>query len=80
MTLQIAHYTRSLFATAILLSISLSGLDGKIAPVDAACRTTGQRVGGMSLLKCSGSTRCRPTGQIRRVNGVSYRVMTCPRR
>jgi uncharacterized membrane protein len=45
---------------------------------DAACRPTGRRIGGQAILKCSGSTRCRPTGRYKTVRGVRYQILRCP--
>lgn len=50
-----------------------------IAPADAACRPTGRIVAGRSLLRCSGPTKCRPTGRYKTVKGVRYQILRCPR-
>jgi hypothetical protein len=47
--------------------------------VEAACRPTGRVVGGRPLLRCSGRTRCRPTGRFKMVRGVRYQILRCPR-
>jgi hypothetical protein len=60
----------------MLLSLDLAGFT---SPVDAACRFTGRRIGGQAELKCSGRTRCRPTGRYKIVRGVRYTVLRCPR-
>jgi hypothetical protein len=46
---------------------------------DAACRPTGRRIAGQAVLKCSGPTRCRPTGRYKTVRGVRYQILRCPR-
>ena len=48
-------------------------------PAAAACRPTGRIVAGRSLLRCSGPTKCRPTGRSKTVKGVRYQILSCPR-
>ena len=45
---------------------------------DAACRPTGKIVAGRSVLRCTGATRCRPTGRYKTVRGVRYQILNCP--
>jgi hypothetical protein len=59
----------------MLFSISLVTLT---VPADAACRPTGRIVAGRSLLRCSGPTKCRPTGRYKIVKGVRYQILNCP--
>jgi hypothetical protein len=80
MKLQLASYTRSILTAGTIFSLSLFGLILEQSPATAGCYPTGQVVRGMSIVKCSGSTRCRPTGRTRLVNGVRYQILTCPRR
>jgi hypothetical protein len=49
------------------------------AAADAACRSTGKRVAGLPILRCTGSTRCRPTGRYKTVRGFRYQILRCPR-
>jgi hypothetical protein len=60
----------------MLLSLDLAGFT---SPADAACRPTGRRIGGQAVLRCSGPTRCRPTGRYKTVRGVRYQILNCPR-
>ncbi|PSB42362.1 hypothetical protein, partial [Chamaesiphon polymorphus] len=60
----------------LFCSLNLSVL----APAaEAGCRPTGRTVGGQAVLKCSGPTRCRPTGRYKTVRGVRYQILRCPR-
>jgi hypothetical protein len=70
------------FSTAIVVSLGmLASLNLSVftAPADAACRPTGRMIAGRQELRCSGPTRCRPTGRYKTVRGVRYNIMNCPR-
>jgi hypothetical protein len=70
------------FITAIGISLGLLAsvnLALFTAPADAACRPTGRVVAGRQVLRCTGRTRCRPTGRYKIVRGVRYNMLNCPR-
>ena len=77
--------TNSLSRLAIALGISLGtlfsiDLGSLNSPAEASgCRPTGRTIGGTPVLRCSGRTKCRPTGRFKVVKGRRYAVLRCPR-
>ena len=67
------------FATAFTSLMVLTTLElTSITPAaEAGCRPTGRRVGGLPILKCSGASKCRPTGRFKTINGRRYRLLRC---
>ena len=60
----------------MLLPLELAGFT---SPAEAGCRPSGRRAGGLPILNCSGSTRCRATGTYKLIRGVRYPILRCPR-
>jgi hypothetical protein len=65
--------------SAIVGGLCLFNLTAFTPAAEAGCRPTGRYVGRTPVLKCSGPSRCRPTGRIKVVRGVRYQVLRCPR-
>jgi hypothetical protein len=67
-------------SAALVFAISLS-LDLAIttSSAEAFCRPSGQYAAGRPILSCTGRTKCRPTGRIKVVQSISYKVLSCPR-
>lgn len=71
------HIVRiSTIALGLFCSVNLTLF---AASADAACRPTGKVVAGRAVLRCTGATRCRPTGRTKTVRGVRYQILNCPR-
>jgi hypothetical protein len=61
-------------------TLSLLDLGALITPAEASgCRPTGRSIGGAAVLRCSGRTKCRPTGRFKVSKGKRYAILRCPR-
>jgi hypothetical protein len=73
-------FRRSSISIGIGLGVLCSlGLTILTPLAEAGCHPTGRMVAGRSELRCSGPTRCRPTGRFKTVRGVRYQILNCPR-
>jgi hypothetical protein len=76
---------KSLSQLSIVLGIAVGtlfviDLGSLIAPAEASgCRPTGKTIGGTAVLRCSGRTKCRPTGRFKVIKGKRYAILRCPR-